>query len=393
MDVEAIRRQLERLGVEAWLLYDFQGLNPIARDLAALRERMLTRRWFCLIRQLGEPVWLVSRVEQRQFEDVPGEVRTCLSWASLQSGVRDLLSGVSRVAMEYVPDGSIPYVSRVDAGTVEMVRACGVEVVSSADLVQACLARWSPAALATHLEAAGHLTAARERAFEFIARQVAAGRRITEYDVQREIMDYFDLHDLVTSDPPVVAAGRNTGDPHYQPTSSSCAVIQEGDLVLIDMWAKTGAPESVYADITWMAYVGREVPGEFSHIFGIVAHARDAAVQFVQSAVAAGDVIRGHQVDDVARAVVAEAGYGDRFIHRTGHNIGTDDHGSGVNFDNLETRDERIVISDIACSIEPGVYLDLFGMRSEVNIHIGERRAEVTTVPVQRRIVPLLRQT
>ena len=391
MNTQVIRKELARLGVEAWLLYDFQGLNPIARDLAGLSERMLTRRWFCLVRQSGDPTWLVSRVEQRQFDGVPGQVRTYLSWGSLQSGLRELLAGLPRVAMEYAPAGTIPYVSRVDAGTVEMVRAAGAEVVSSADLVQSCRARWSPAALAAHLEAATHLTAARERAFHAIAQHVSAGRQITEYDVQQEIAAYFDLHGLVTSDPPIVAAGRHTSDPHYQPTASSSAVIQEGDLALIDLWAKTGAPESVYADITWMACVSEEVPGEFAHIFGIVTHARDTAVQFVQSAIAAGDTIRGHEVDAAARKIIVDAGYDDHFIHRTGHNIGVDDHGPGVNFDNLETHDERVVIADIACSVEPGIYLDLFGMRSEVNIYVGERRAEVTTVPVQLRIVPLLR--
>jgi len=390
MDVAFIQRQLERLDIDGWLLYDFQGMNPLARQLAGRGDRMLTRRWFCLVPREGEPVWLVSRVEERQFGDVSGIVRTYLSWTTLEEELADLVADCRRVAMEYVPQGTIPYVSRVDAGTLEMVRATGVEIISSADLVQWCQARWSPAALATHLEASTHLNAAKDGAFDLISARVSAGEQVSEYDVQQQILRYFAEHGLITNGPPIVAAGRNTRDPHYQPTAESSAVIEEGDLILVDLWAKLNRPGAVYADITWMGYVGAQVPAELARVFAIVTHARDVAAAFVQSSVAGGETIRGYQVDDVARTAIAEAGFGDYFIHRTGHNIGTEDHGTGVNFDNLETHDERLVIPDITCSIEPGVYVELFGMRSELNIHVGERRAEITTVPVQRRIIPLL---
>jgi len=390
MDVPFIQKHLAQLALDAWLLYDFQGLNPLARGLAGLGERMLTRRWFCLVPAEGEVRWLVNQIEEAQFRDMPGKVRTFSSWTMLQTGLKELLQGHRRVAMEYTPHGTIPYVSRVDAGTLELVRSTGVEIVSSADLVQWCEARWSPGALATHLEAAKHLTVARERAFHMVTQSVRTGRRITEYDVQQEIVQYFELHNLTTSAPPIVAVGKHTSDPHYQPEKSSSALIEEGDLLLVDLWAKMRDSGAVYADITWMAFVGGRVPDEFARVFAVVVRARDVAAEFVQQSVAKGERIRGYQVDDVARTIIAEAGFGERFIHRTGHNIGENDHGMGVNFDNLETHDERMLIPDIACSIEPGIYLGIFGMRSEVNIYVGERRAEVTTMPVQRHVVPLL---
>ncbi len=391
MDIERIRKELTRLDLDGWLLYDFQGINPIACEIAGLKETFLTRRWFCLIRREGPPVWLVSRIERGQFANVQGEVRAYLSWSDLQQQLNGVLNGCKAVAMEYAPDGSIPSISRVDGGTLEMVAAADVELVSSADLIQWCQARWSTHQLATHMEASRHLNTARELAFRFIGESIRDARRITEYDVQQRILSYFGEHNLVTSSPPIVAVGRNAGDPHYQPSEKRTSVIEESDLVLIDLWAKLASPNAVYADITWMGYVGERVPEDLARIFHVVTAARDATVKFIQAAVSEGREIRGYEVDDVARTVIADAGYGDKFIHRTGHSIGTDDHGTAVHFDNFETNDERTVIPDICCSVEPGIYLDLFGMRSEVNIFIGERTAEVTTMPMQYHIVPLLR--
>ncbi len=391
MDLERIQAELKRLEIDGWLLYDFQGLNPIARDVVGLDDTLITRRWFCMIRPQGQPVWLISRIDAGHFGDAEGEVRTYLSWSSLQQELGRLVAECRNVAVEYVPGGMIPYVSRVDGGTLEMLVETGVELVSSADLIQWCQARWSSSTLGTHLEASTHLTAARELAFESITKALVMGRRITEYDVQQAILGYFDEHGLATSSPPIVAAGRSTGDPHYQPMESGSAKIEEGDVVLVDLWAKLAQPGAVYADITWMAYAGGIIPEELARLFHIVTLARDRAIKFLRDSVRKKETVQGYQVDDVARSVIADAGYGDRYIHRTGHNIGVDDHGTGVNFDNLETHDERIVIPDVCCSIEPGIYLDLFGMRSEVNIFVGEHRAEVTTMPIQRRIVPLMR--
>jgi Xaa-Pro dipeptidase len=391
MDLDLIQRELSRQNLDGWLLYDFQGMNQIACDMAELGDVLITRRWFCLIPVVGEPRWLVSRLERGHFQQVPGEVTTYLSWESLRENVTGLVGDAKTVAMEYVPDGAIPYVSRVDGGTLEIVRASGVEIVSSADLIQWCQSRFTPRRLSTHMTASRHLSNAREKALQFITENIRDSKNITEYDVQQHIVEYFAEHGLVTNSPPIVAVGRNTADPHYQPAESGSARVKENDLVLIDMWAKIREPGSAYADITWMAYVGERVPEDYARIFQIIAKARDKAVEFVQTAAVTGNDIHGYEVDDVARTIIADAGFGDRFIHRTGHNIGTDDHGTGVNFDNLETHDERLVIPDVCCSIEPGIYLDLFGMRTEINIYVGERNAEVTTMPMQKYIVPLLR--
>jgi Xaa-Pro aminopeptidase len=392
MNLEEIQRQLGRASLDGWLLYDFQGINPLARSITGVTGKMLTRRWFCFVPREGAPVWLVSQIERAQFDGVDGEIRTFNTWGEFTKGLSTLLQGRSRIAMEYSPGGTTPYVGRVDAGTLEIVRDIGVEVVSSADLVQWCEARWSPDALATHLRVAQHLNVVREQAFYMIAQHIRAGRRISEYDIQQEIVRYFTLHGLVAGSAPIVAAAENSSDPHYQPSASSCKVIAEGDVVLVDLWAKLAETNAVYADITWMGYVGEIVPEEIARVFATIVRGRDAAIEFIKQSVAKGETLRGYQVDDVARAVLTHEGYGERFIHRTGHNLGTEDHGTGVNFDNYEMHDERLLIPDIACSIEPGIYLGLFGMRSEVNIYIGERRAEVTTTPVQRQVVPLLRE-
>ena len=393
MDINGIQERLREDRIDAWLLYDFHGINPIAQALAGTAGRMLTRRWFCLVPAAGEPQWLVNGIEATELGDVPGAVSTYHSWTTLKDSLARIVRGCPRVAMEYTPHGTVPYVSRVDAGTMEMVRSLNVTVVSSADLVQWFQARWSPASLSLHLEAAKHLHTAMQRAHHLIAQSIKAGRKITEYDIQQEIMRYFELHKLVTDSPPIVATTQNTNSPHYTPDARRHAVIETEDLVLIDMWAKMDHPEGVYADITWMAYVGEIVPDDYARIFSAVVKARDAAAEFVISNVASGKPIRGYQVDDVARGIVSEAGYDDKFIHRTGHNLHKEVHGPGVNFDNLENHDERLLIPDVACTIEPGIYLRPFGFRSEINIYVGEKRAQVTTVPVQKHILPLLSES
>ena len=390
MDLESIQDQLAQMKIDAWLMYDFQGINPIAAEVAGLRGKHLTRRWFCLVPAHGDPRWLVSELERSQFSGLEGDLHTYFSWTTLREGLEKLLQGSQRLAMEYAPHGTIPYVSRVDAGTMEMVRSMNVTVVSSADLVQWCQARLSPSSLALHLQASKHLYAALERGFHLISQSVLASRKISEYDVQQEIVRYLEVNDLETDTAPIVAATENTNDPHYLPDEHRSVLIEEGDLVLIDLWAKMRAPDAVYADITWMAYVGDQVPDDFARVFTVLTRARDVAMEFVRSAVAGGEVIRGYQVDDVARSIVAEEGYGEKFIHRTGHSLGTQVHGRGVNFDNLEDPDERAVIPDIACTIEPGIYLRPFGMRTEIDIYVGERKAEITTLPVQRHILALL---
>lgn len=393
MNVIQIQDELRKQSIDGWLLYDFQGLNPLAREIAGIGNVVRTRRWFCLLRPDRQPEWLVSRIERGHFRDVPGTVFTYLSWKSLRDGLANLLNGCSTIAMEYSPSGTIPAVSRVDGGTLELVVETGVELVSSANLIQACQSRLTPKQLAYHMEASRHLSVARERAFRYIAESFRDDRTVTEYDVQQQIVGYFEQHGLVWNGPPIVAFGRNSGDPHYLPTENRSAVIEADGLLLIDLWAKLPAEGAVYADITWMGYTGSRVPEDIARLFHIVTSARDAAVKVVQEAVAERRQLRGYEVDDAARFVIGEAGHLERFIHRTGHNIGVEVHGSGVNFDNFETHDERVVIPDVCCSVEPGLYFDHFGMRSEVNLSIGARSAEITTSPVQQRVVPILRES
>ena len=390
MDIDAVQQQLHQMKIDGWLLYDFHGINPIARDFAGMAGKMITRRWFCLIPVSGKPRWLVSKLEASEFGTVPGEIHTYHSWTTLNEGLAELVRGCPKVAMEYTPHGTIPYISRVDAGTMEMIRALNITPVSSADLVQWFQARWSPASLSLHLKAAKHLRAAMQRAHHLIRQFVTAGRRISEYDVQQEIMRYFQLHNLVTDSPPIVATTANTNSPHYTPDETRNSLIEKEDLVLIDMWAKVDHPDGMYADITWMAYVGLQVPDDYSRIFSVVTTARDAAAEFIVNSVENEKTIKGYEVDDVARTVVKNFGYEDKFIHRTGHNLHRDVHGPGVNFDNLENHDERLLIPDIACTIEPGIYLRPFGFRSEINVYIGEKRAQITTEPQQKHIIPLL---
>jgi Xaa-Pro dipeptidase len=391
MDVTGIQKQLRKLKIDGWLLYDFHGINPIAQRITGLEDRMITRRWFCYVPQEGDPRWIISQIEQGQFEGIEGKVETYAGWSALVDKLRETLGMAPRVAMEYAPHGAIPYVSRVDAGTIEMVRSLNVAVCSSADLVQWFEARWSAASLALHLEAAKHLQTALERAFDVVTQHLTAQRSITEYDVQQEIVRYFEVNGIVTDSAPIVASTKNTGDPHYQPGPERSSLIELEDLLLIDMWGKMDDPEAVYADITWMAYAGRSVPDDYARVFSVLRRARDMTIEFVKSAVARDEVIRGYQVDDVARSIITEQGFGDKFTHRTGHSLGVDVHGAGVNIDNLETHDERLIIPDIAFTVEPGIYMQPFGMRTEIDVYVGERKAEVTTVPVQKFVVPLIK--
>jgi Xaa-Pro aminopeptidase len=307
--------------------------------------------------------------------------------------MKDLLSDASRIAMEYSPNASIPYVSRVDAGTLEWIRSLSVEVISSADLVQLIEARWTEEQFAGHQESARLILAAKDLAFKWIGNQLRAGNSITEYDVQCFTMERFDAMDLTTGHPPIVAVNENSGDPHYAPTAMNYRKIEEGDFVLIDLWAKQQTPTAVYADTTWVAFAGATVPDRYVEIFEIVRDARDRAVAFIREKAATEESIYGYAVDDVVRGFITAKGYGEFFIHRTGHNIGTEIHGNGANIDNMETRDERALIPGVCFSIEPGIYLTEFGVRSEIDVFLaqpGKDGVIVTTVPIQNEVLTLL---
>jgi Xaa-Pro aminopeptidase len=293
--------------------------------------------------------------------------------------------------MEYVPRNANPYVSRVDAGTVELVRNCGVEVVPSGDLVQWFEACWDDEQEKTHLDAAIHTRSAYDVAFRFIAEKARGGGSVRESEVIRCILDHFERHGLETDHPPIVAVGPHSGDPHYATTPESDSLIREGDFVLIDLWAKLKKPRAVYSDLTRVAYVGREVPARYEEIFQIVARARDAGINCVRRAFETKTPLQGWQVDDATRKVIEEAGYGPYFCHRTGHSIGQETHGNGANMDNLETHEERRVLPRTCFSIEPGIYLPEFGVRSEVNVYVDAvGRVHVTGGDPQTHVTPLL---
>src|SRR5438874_212491 len=373
-DLSAVQNAIASLSLDGWLLYDFRGLNMLARRIIGLSdESMLSRRWFYFVPAKGEPCKLVHKIEPHALDELPGQAQTYLRWQELEAGVKSLVVGFKRVAMEYVPRNANPYVSRVDAGTVELVRSFGVEVLPSGDLVQMFEACWDDEQWAMHLEAAQHTRSAYDVAFGFIADRVRRQGSVRETEVQQCIMDHFQKHRLVPDHPPICAVGPHSGDPHYSPGRQSDGTIKEGEFVLIDLWAKLDRPRSVYSDLTWTGFVGKEVPDQYTKIFKIVARARDAAIAKVQEGFRARTPLQGWQVDQAARAVIDQAGYGQYFCHRTGHSIGQEVHGNGANMDSLETREERRVLPRTCFSIEPGIYLPEFGVRSEVNVYVDAK--------------------
>jgi Xaa-Pro aminopeptidase len=390
-DLAAVQAALRGLGLDGWLLYDFRGLNVLARRVVGLDTgAMLSRRWFYFIPSKGEPRKLVHRIEPHALDHLPGAGRQYLRWQELEAGVQDLVHGRGRIAMEYVPRNANPYVSRVDAGTVELVRSFGVEVVPSGDLVQLFEACWDDDQWAMHLEAARHTRSAYDAAFAFIGDRVKVSGSVHEMAVQQCIMDHFARHNLVCDHPPICAVGPHSGDPHYEPRPGAEGEIHDGDFVLIDLWAKLDRPRAVYSDLTWTCFVGREVPEKYTKIFNIVAAARDAAINRVRQAFADHQLLQGWQVDQAARDVIDKAGFGDYFVHRTGHSIGQETHGNGANMDNLETREERRVLPQTCFSVEPGIYLPEFGVRSEVNVFVDAGSVvHVTGGEPQKAIMPL----
>ena len=387
------RKDRDSKQLDGWLMCDFRGSNPIARSVAGIDDPGITRRWFCYVPSEGPPIWLAHRIEVSHFANVLGEVRTYTDWGELHREMEAILEGSHRVAMEYSPFAAIPYVSRVDAGTVEFIRSLGVEVVSSADLVQLSEARWTAGQFVGHQESARLILEIKDEAFEWLGNRLRHRVPVTEYDVQRFIMDRLDAEDLIPGHPPIVAVNAKASDPHYYPTADQHQPIQPEDCILIDLWAKQKAPDAVYADTTWVAYAGNNPPQRYLDVFEIVREARDLAIGFIRESFAADEPVYGYAVDDLVRSYITQRGYGEFFIHRTGHSIGTEIHGNGVNIDNLETRDERALIHGICFSIEPGIYLPKFGVRSEVNVFISNLTPKgviVTTLPAQEEVLMLM---
>ena len=391
-DLAPTQAAIRALGFDGWLLCDFRGSNPLARRILGIADDAhASRRYFYFVPADGEPVKLVHRIETATLDHLPGAKRIYLRWRELESLLVGMVAGSRRVAMEYSPRNANPYVARVDAGTVELVQTAGVEVGSSGDLVQTFEATWTDAQWGLHLEADRATTAAFDLAWGFIADRVRGGGRTSEMEVQNLVMDHFRRHGMTTYHPPIVGANAHAGDPHHAPSADRDTPIGLGDYVLLDLWAKKDQPEAVYSDLTRVAYVGETVPSKYQDIFQIVAQARDAAIALVRQAFQEGRPLQGWQVDDAARSVIDQAGYGPFYVHRTGHNIGQETHGNGANMDNLETREERLVMRRTCFSIEPGIYLEQFGARSEVNVFIdADGQVHVTGGPVQDRVLALL---
>jgi Xaa-Pro aminopeptidase len=373
-DLAAVQAAVQQYGFDGWLLYDFRGLNVLALRVVGLPEKKLySRRWFYYVPATGEPKKLVHAIEPGSLDGLPGKTKTVYRrWQELEAGVKDLVAGAKTVAMEYSPRNANPYVSRVDAGTVELVRSFGAEAKSSGDLVQEFEATWDDDQVSSHLEAAKHTNSAYDAAWAFIASEIRKSGRTTECAVQARIMDHFKQHGMTTYSPPIVGVGPHSGDPHFDTSPATDSPITKGSFVLVDLWAKMDRPRAVYSDLTRVAYVGDTVPEKQAKVFSIVAAARDAGIKCVTDAFAGNKTLLGATVDDATRAVIDAAGYGANFTHRTGHNIGQEVHGNGAHIDGLETREDRRIIRRTCFSIEPGIYLPEFGVRSEVNVLVDK---------------------
>lgn len=401
--VREIQSALKEANLDGWLFYDFRKSDPLAyRILLMDREAFASRRWAYYIPAEGEPVKIVHRIEAEKLDTLPGRKLVYQRWQQLHAHLREAM-GVAgegngdaralRVAMQYSPNNNIPYVSRVDAGTVELIRSFGVEPTTSADLVQIFEAVWTAEQKETHDRAANNIHRIILEAFEEIGRRIRQNEPTTEYDIQQFIMRRFEEEGMTSDDdPPIVAVNANSAMPHYVPNAERNSPIRRGDFVLLDVWAKMKTPGAVYADQTWTGFVGESVPPEHARIFEIVSRARDSAVEFLREQIGAGNYVRGAEVDDVSRGVIERAGYGANFTTRTGHSIGEEVHGNGANIDNMETPDARRIIPRTCFSIEPGIYQEnLFGLRSEIDVYVGDGEVEVTGQPIQREIVPILR--
>ena len=390
-DLQETQTAIKEFGMDGWLLYDFRGINYLAARIADIPDDDLgSRRWLYFVPAEGEPQKLVHAIEAAMLDHLPGEKTIYLKWQELEAGLAKILNGHKKIAMEYSEKAGNPYVSRVDAGTVELIRSMDKEVVSSGNLIQYFEARLTPEQWESHLEADKLNQAAFEMAWQTIADRVRSGETLREAELQQIVMDYYHSHGMTTYHPPIVGVGPNSGDPHYCPEPGSDREIKEGDFVLLDMWAKMDRPGAIYTDLTKVGFVGETVPDKYNEIFKIVAAARDAGIDTARQAFADGKELFGWQIDAATREVIDNAGYGKYFNHRTGHNIGQETHGNGAHMDNLETREDRCVIANTCFSIEPGIYQEEFGVRSEINVYISPQGEVVVTGGLQTEVLPIL---
>jgi Xaa-Pro aminopeptidase len=398
--VSEIQSALREAGLDGWLFYDFRQSDPLAYRILKLDPKQFsTRRWFYFVPAEGEPTRINHAIEQGKLDLLPGRKLVYSSWPLLHEHLRETLASAAasgsapRIAMQYSPTGDIPYVSRVDAGTIELVRSLGAEPVTSADLVQLFEAVWTEEQYDSHVKAADNIRNIIQEAFAEVRRRIKADEPVTEYDIQQFMVRRFEEEDMTCNDDhPIVSINANAASPHYQPNSEKFSPIKRGDFLLLDVWAKLQHPGAVYADQTWTGFVGDDPTDEHVKVFTIVRDARDAAIEFVRENIKAGREIKGAEVDDVSRGVIERAGYGEYFTHRTGHSIGEEVHGNGAHIDNLETRDSRRIIPRTCFSIEPGIYLPgNFGVRSEIDLYVGDGDIEVTGQPIQTDLVLILK--
>jgi Xaa-Pro aminopeptidase len=393
MDLLAIQKALKEVKADGWLFYDFHNRDAIAaRILNMDTNRFASRRWFYFIPSEGEPKKLVHAIEPWRCDHLPGEKLIYLEWKLQHKLLKEILADSKNILMQYSPNNAIPYVSIVDGGTVDLIRSFGVNVQSSADLVSIFESHLSMDDLKSHIEAGVVLQMVKDEAFKEISPQIKAGLYPTEFEIYEFMKNIMHNNNMTFPDGPIVAINEHAADPHFEPTAENSFKMKEGDLVLIDLWAKKNVPGSIFYDITWMGYIGSSVPDKFENVFQVIKNARDAAFSTVKEAFANNTVIRGCDVDDACRNVVVKAGYGKYFIHRTGHNIGEEVHGNGVHIDNLETKDERVIIPGTCFSVEPGIYIpdEKMGFRTEVDVFVSDERKVEIFGAVQQNILPLL---
>lgn len=378
MNLPAIQATLRERNIDAWLFYDHHHRDPIAyRVLGLPKDLMVTRRWFYLIPAEGEPLKLVHKIESHHLDTLPGKKSQYAGWQELFDQIRTMLASYRDIAMQYSPNNLVFTVSLVDGGTLDLIRGLGKNVVSSGDLVAQFEATMTDEQIATHFAARDAIDPITVEAFKEIGRRARNGGT-NEFVIKQWIMEAFRRENLISDDPPVVAVNANSGDPHYDPRPETSKPIREGDFVLLDIWAKKNTPGAVYYDITWTGFVGKAPSDRMREVFSTVRQARDVGVKTVQDAISAGRAIAGWEVDRAVRNHIQKAGFGEYFIHRTGHSISTEVHANGANMDDLEIHDERRILPNSCFSIEPGIYLPEFGVRSEVNVLVRPQSAEVT---------------
>lgn len=389
MQLDAIQEAIRAEQLDGWLFYDHHRRDPLAYEILGLPDSLsVSRRWYYFIPAEGEPRGMVHRIESHHLDTLPGQKQLYGGWQEQREALPLLLAGARRIAMQHSHLCDIPYVAMVDAGTVDLIRSLGADVLSSANLVQLFHARLSDAQYQMHIETGKVMDRLRKEAFALISERIRTRVPVHEFEVQQFLRMEFERHGLVTDHGPIVAVNANASDPHYEPSSERSRRIEQADLVLIDMWAKSRKPGGVYYDITWIGFCGAQPPSEIQNVFEIVKASRDLGFSFVKQRVENGDAPMGFEVDDVVRGHIRNAGFADKFVHRTGHSIGTSVHGTGANMDNLETHDTRRLLSNTCFSVEPGIYLPAFGIRSEFNVFVRDGSAE-TTGEVQTAILKL----